>query len=133
VTPRELKLNQIAQGLIAWDAGVEWFEACTEAEKSVILRELGFIVNQAHPLVAEVQRAIEKSGLMSTFTPCVLALKSNPPERAINKIITLPEPERLKSFKLLLALFSIADLRRRSTVCKGGCTHEWHNLGASAA
>jgi hypothetical protein len=127
VTPRELKINQIAQGVVSWDAGVEWFETCAEAERNLILRELGFIVSQAHPLVAEVQPAIEESGLRSTFTPCVLALKSNPPERAIHKIISLPEPERLKSFKLLLALFSIADRRRRSTVCKGGCTHEWHN------
>lgn len=128
-----LKLNQIAQGLIPWDAGVEWFETSTAAEKSVILGDLGFMVHQSHPLVAEVQPAIEKSGLKSTFTPCVLALKSDPPERAIHRIVTLPESERLKSFEFLLALFSIADRRRRSTVCKSGCTHEWHKLGASVA
>ena len=133
MTPRELKLNQIAQDRISWDAGLAWFEACTEAERSVILRELGFMVSQAHPLAAEVQPAIEHSGLRTSFTPCVLALKANPPERAIAKIITLPESEWVKSFTLLLALFSVADRRRRSTVCKGGCTHEWHNLGASAA
>ena len=47
----------------AEEAGGEWFETCAEAERSVILRELGFIVNQAHPLVVEVPPAIEESGL----------------------------------------------------------------------
>ncbi|MFE2517586.1 DUF5958 family protein, partial [Streptomyces mirabilis] len=36
--------------------------------------------------------------------------------------------ELTKSFRLLVALFSIADTRRRTLYCVGGCGHEWHNL-----
>ncbi|MGW3669229.1 DUF5958 family protein [Streptomyces sp. NPDC005141] len=28
----------------------------------------------------------------------------------------------------LVALFSVADTRRRTLHCAGGCGHEWHNL-----
>ncbi|MER8115416.1 DUF5958 family protein [Streptomyces sp. NPDC094031] len=27
-----------------------------------------------------------------------------------------------------MALFGVADTRRRKPYCAGGCTHEWHNL-----
>ncbi|MET9412450.1 DUF5958 family protein [Streptomyces sp. NPDC002935] len=40
----------------------------------------------------------------------------------------LPAYELTKSFRLLVALFSIADTRRRTLHCAGGCGHEWHNL-----
>ena len=130
MTPIVLKLNRIAQGLVSVDHGVEWFESCSQNERAAILRALAFVIHQAHPLVDEVPEAIAAAGLKNTFTPCVLALKANPPERALNKIIALPEAEQHKSFRLLLSLFSIADGRRRNTRCKDGCTHEWHNLGA---
>ncbi|WP_256356042.1 DUF5958 family protein [Streptomyces sp. PKU-EA00015] len=29
---------------------------------------------------------------------------------------------------MLVALFGIADTRRRALNCTGGCGHEWHNL-----
>ncbi|MFE0192180.1 DUF5958 family protein [Streptomyces sp. NPDC058989] len=40
----------------------------------------------------------------------------------------LPAYELTKAFRLLVALFSIADTRRRTLHCAGGCGHEWHNL-----
>ncbi|WP_327189671.1 DUF5958 family protein [Streptomyces xinghaiensis] len=42
----------------------------------------------------------------------------------------LPAYELTKSFRLLIALFSIADTRRRTLYCAGGCSHAWHNLSA---
>ncbi|WP_251069735.1 DUF5958 family protein [Streptomyces sp. ISL-96] len=41
-----------------------------------------------------------------------------------------PSPPLVKSFRLLVALFSIANARRRALHCVGGCSHEWHNLSA---
>ena len=41
-------------------------------------------------------------------------------------MISLPEPERDKAFRLFLALFSLADERRRKTECASGCSHWWH-------
>ncbi|MDX3531055.1 DUF5958 family protein [Streptomyces sp. ID05-39B] len=40
----------------------------------------------------------------------------------------LPAYELTKSFRLLVALFTIADTRRRTLYCAGGCGHAWHNL-----
>ncbi|MFD7321069.1 DUF5958 family protein [Streptomyces sp. NPDC059875] len=43
---------------------------------------------------------------------------------------SLPAYELTKSFRLLVALFGIADTRRRALYCAGGCGHAWHNLSA---
>ncbi|MFJ6528057.1 DUF5958 family protein [Streptomyces longwoodensis] len=40
----------------------------------------------------------------------------------------LPGYELTESFRLLVALFSIADTHRRTLHCAGGCSHAWHNL-----
>ncbi|WP_406483046.1 DUF5958 family protein [Streptomyces sp. NBC_01615] len=38
----------------------------------------------------------------------------------------LPSYDRARAFRLLVALFAIADTRRRERHCVGGCSHEWH-------
>jgi hypothetical protein len=100
----------------------------SSSEKASVLRDLAYIANQAHPLAAEVEQAIGVAGLKRTFTPCVLVSKTYAPEKAFHKILSLPEAEWEKSFRLLLALLSIADARRRATRCAEGCSHEWHQL-----
>jgi hypothetical protein len=42
----------------------------------------------------------------------------------------LPSYDRARAFLLLVALFAIADTRRRERYCAGGCSHEWHQLAA---
>jgi hypothetical protein len=128
--PTQLQLNRIAQGLIPLDVGVAWFEKLTVTEQSSILRDLEYIAQQAHPTAAELPMAIASSGLKKTFTPCVVLLTAVTTRVAISRIASLPAAEHLKSFRLLLALFSIADARRRASQCKDGCTHEWHNIQA---
>jgi hypothetical protein len=44
----------------------------------------------------------------------------------VAKLLKLPHAERERSFRLLLALFQIADERRRSTACLNSCSHWWH-------
>ena len=128
--PNELQLNRIAQGLLAEDVGLRWFEGLSAEERIAVLRDLVHITAQSHPNGEEVPLAIAKSGLKPTFTPCVMLRTAEQPGRALSRIASLSAPEHTKSFRLLLALFSIADTRRRETQCKDGCTHEWHNLAA---
>ena len=82
---------------------------------------------QSHPTVDEITDGIIKSNLKPTYTPCVLLVKK-PLKEAMAQIHNLPENELLKSFILLLSIFSIADKRRKETECSGGCNHQWHNL-----
>jgi len=131
MSPTLLKLNQMAQGLLPWDSGVSWFIGLPSSDKKSVQRDLGFIAKQAHPRADEVDPAIAIAGLKRTFTPCVLVYKASSPEKAFHKIVSLPEAEWEKSFRLLVALLSIADVRRRAMQCAQGCSHEWHHLPRS--
>jgi hypothetical protein len=126
----ELQLNRIAQGIVSLDAGLQWFGALSSSEQGNVLNNLAHMTHQAHPRTEELAPAILRSGLKETFTPCVVLQTSDRPTQALSRIAALPESEHLKSFRLLMALFSIADARRRESECKDGCTHEWHNLAA---
>ncbi|WP_327739315.1 DUF5958 family protein [Streptomyces nojiriensis] len=48
------------------------------------------------------------------------------------KIINLPQDERVKSFRLLVALLGVADKRRRERFCADWCGHAWHRLAAGS-
>jgi hypothetical protein len=128
MTPHELHLNRLAQGLASFESGRQWFEALLPTEQQQALQTLAMITGQAHPLPSELESAISLAELKPTFTPCILARQESAPERAFARILALPNSEWSKSFRLLLALFSIADSRRRSTQCVNGCSHEWHHL-----
>jgi hypothetical protein len=123
----EIQLNKIAQGIVSVQSGIDWFDTFDLNEKKVILHTLGYILTQSRPTIDEITNGIEKSKLKTTYTPCVLMLKK-PFKEAIAIIQNLPENEGEKSFILWLSIFSIADKRRRNTVCSDGCYHEWHNL-----
>jgi hypothetical protein len=123
----ELHLNKIAQGLISIQSGVDWFNSFDLNEKNEVLESLSYILMQSHPTIGEIADGIEKSKLKPTYTPCVLMLKK-PFKEAIAKIRNIPENEWERTFILWLSIFSIADKRRRETICSDGCYHEWHNL-----
>ena len=127
LTPHELQLNRIAQGLIPASEGIAWFEGLGSDEQQAVLRLLVLITVQAHPLKSEVEPAISQAKLKPTFTPCVMVSKAEIPERGFN-FGNLPPHEWTKTFRLLIALFSIADRRRRETTCRNGCSHAWHHL-----
>jgi len=128
LTATELHLNRIAQDQISEVDGYSWFVSQHREEQVKTLGVLARCCLQAHPLAKEVAQAINRSGLKPSFTPCVLLEQAIRPELALQKILALPNVEREKTFRLLIALFSIADARRRVTACSEGCTHAWHNL-----
>ena len=76
LSPTELQLNRIAQGLVPVKEGIEWFVALAQEEQRSVLRALAYITSQSHPLANEVEPAIAEAGLKPTFTPCVMVLKA---------------------------------------------------------
>ncbi|WP_256976545.1 DUF5958 family protein [Streptomyces sp. CS113] len=115
-------LNEIAQGLRPMAEGVEWFESLSEDDQRKILHALVLFCGQARACEEDVPESIERSGIRRTHTPAVMLTKWRFGMEA------LPAYELTKSFRLLVALFTIADTRRRTLHCAGGCGHEWHNL-----
>ncbi|MFF8028848.1 DUF5958 family protein [Streptomyces sp. NPDC007896] len=68
------------------------------------------------------EEAIARSGLRPTYTPTVML-----PRWRLN-MADLPSYDRARAFRLLVALFAIADTLRRERYGFGGCGHEWHQL-----
>ncbi|MEV4334097.1 DUF5958 family protein [Streptomyces sp. NPDC049597] len=119
-------LNELAQGLRTTAEGVEWFERLSEEDQRKTLHALVLFCGQARAREEDVPESIARSGIRHTHTPAVMLTKWRFGMEA------LPDHELTKSFRLLVALFSIADTRRRTLHCVGGCGHEWHNLSAQA-
>lgn len=82
------------------------------------------VLNELAPPGTE---SIEKAGLRPTFTPAVLIVRGRITEQ-LAKVVGLPQDERVKSFRLLIALLGVADGRRRERYCSAGCGHDWHHL-----
>ncbi len=123
----QLIINRISQNIIPFAEGLQWFVDLEETEQISVLQDLRICYEQSHPTDEVVALGLKKSKLKSTFTPCVLILKF-PTRQALAKIMELPKGERIKSFCLLISLFSIADKVRSDKYCKDGCSHEWHNF-----
>ncbi|MET7289595.1 DUF5958 family protein [Streptomyces sp. NPDC005573] len=117
-------LNELAQGLRPTTEGVEWFEGLVEDDQRKVLHALVLFCGQARARSGDVPESIARSGIRATHTPAVMLTKWR------FGMENLPAYELTKSFRLLVALFTIADTRRRSLYCAGGCTHAWHNLPA---
>ncbi|MFE7354555.1 DUF5958 family protein [Streptomyces sp. NPDC057543] len=118
----EVILNELAQGLRPTAEGVEWFEGLSEDDQRKILHALVLFCGQARAREDDVPESIARSGIRPTHTPAVMLTKWR------FGMDQLPAYELAKSFRLLVALFSIADTRRRTLYCARGCGHAWHNL-----
>ncbi|MDX3574582.1 DUF5958 family protein [Streptomyces sp. ID05-47C] len=118
----EVILNELAQGLKTPAEGVEWFESLSEDDRRKTLHALVLFCGQARAREQDVPESITRSGIRATHTPAVMLTKWRFGMEA------LPAYELTKSFRLLVALFTIADTRRRTLYCAGECGHAWHNL-----
>ncbi|WP_370592245.1 DUF5958 family protein [Reinekea sp. G2M2-21] len=126
----ELQINKLAQGLIPIEVGLKWFASSTDAQKLEIMGSLDLCVSQSHPTSEEIIKGTGLSGLRPTYTPCVI-VSSRPFREARSKLKQLRGIDQDRAFSLLLAIFSLADQRRRESDCREGCVHEWHNLTSS--
>ncbi|MFE1841625.1 DUF5958 family protein [Streptomyces sviceus] len=123
---RAVILNELAQGIRPLAAGVSWFEELTDTEQYEVLRDLAGFCIQARATSEDGPESIRRAGIRPTHTPAVLITRGHLTEQ-LAKIINLPPDERVKAFRLLVALLGVADDRRRR-FCADGCGHAWHHL-----
>lgn len=123
----EILLNKLAQDQIPLQEGIKWYDALPENEQKEVLNLVAFYVSQAFTSAESIQKGIELSCIEPTMTP-VGIFQNNNLGTALNKISQLPMAEWRKAFMVLLAIFKVADTKRRGTWCKDGCRHEWHHL-----
>ncbi|MGW3933745.1 DUF5958 family protein [Streptomyces microflavus] len=124
-------LNELAQGLRPIGQGVDWFEALPAEGQSEVLRDLGGHCIQARATVEDGPESVRLAGIRPTHTPAV-PIKRGQLTGQLTKDIHLPQDERVKAFRLSVALLGVADKRSRERFCTGGCTHAWHQLAAAA-
>ena len=125
---RDILLNELAQRLRPMSDGVAWFDSLDAAEQTQVLLYLCHHCIQARAVTEDAPESIRRSGLRPTHTPAVLIARGQIDEQ-LGKIATLtPLDERRKAFKLLVAVLSVADARRRERYCLSGCGHSWHHL-----
>ncbi|WNZ09823.1 DUF5958 family protein [Streptomyces sp. 11x1] len=115
-------LDELAQGLRPTAEDVDWFESLSEDDQRKVMHALVEFCWQARACEDDVPESIARSGIRPTHTPAVMLTKWR------FGMAALPAYELTKSSRLLVALFSIADTRRRMRHCADGCGHEWHNL-----
>ncbi|MEU7242848.1 DUF5958 family protein [Streptomyces sparsogenes] len=128
MTERDVLLNELAQGLRPMSEGIEWFDNLGQEEQSEVLRSLSQHCVQARAIAEDAAEGIRRAGLRPTHTPAVLISRGRIDEQ-LGKVAGLaPIDERRKAFRLLLAVLTIADTRRRERLCSGGCSHWWHRL-----
>ncbi|MDJ0347381.1 DUF5958 family protein [Streptomyces sp. H10-C2] len=128
---RAVRLNELAQELRPLGRGVEWFEGISADEQFEVLRDLSGFCIQARATAEDGPESVRLAGIRPTHTPAVLITRGQLPGQ-LTKIINLPLDERVKAFRLLVALLGVADKRRRARLCADGCTHAWHQLGPDA-
>lgn len=109
------------------EEGIAWFNESGPEQREDILRALNMCIFQSHPTEEDIKDGIAESGLKETYSPCVLVLRK-PFNLARQKAMSLTGLDQERAFRLFLFIFSVADRRRRETQCKGGCSHDWHNL-----
>lgn len=118
----DVYLNQVAQCIKPLKEAIEWFANLAEEAQLLVLRQLVFFSLQSGAIGKDVKDAIFLSGLKPTFTPCQLLIKvlNDEPngsmmlKATLAKVVNLPSSERVKSFRLLIALFEVADRRKRT-------------------
>src|SRR5262249_28192461 len=121
----DLLFNQVARGFRPVTDALDLLARTPVQDRKPLWDELLFILSQVHPSAEDAAAAVRLSGLRPTYTPCVLLLKDHRNVQ-VRKIAALPEDEGPKALRLLLALFSVADERRRAASCHNTCSHWWH-------
>ncbi len=127
----EIIINKVAQDKLTLDDGLQWFKNSDPTEYRSILAWLRLYLEQSHPDQQLIDDSLGKVPLKPTMTPIVL-FRTHPYKVAAVTACDLPDNELEKTFITLLTLFKYADTKRREVFCKGGCTHEWHNLDKTA-
>ncbi|MEW1698023.1 DUF5958 family protein [Streptomyces sp. NPDC091278] len=124
----ERVVNEMTQVHRTLDDGTSWFSGLSPAGRQEVLREVGGYAMQAHITAADGRVGVARSGVKPTANPSVM-ICLDPPRTGF---ADLPADEHVKAFRVLVAVFAVADARRRETSCKGTCGHAWHHLSTAA-
>ena len=128
-TDLDIRLNRVAQGIDPVAQLTSAFDIWPGQEQRDAVRRLVQHALQAGARAEDAAAAVVASGVKPRRTAAVLVVKPGL-EAQLNKIVNLPETELRDGLLFALALFAIADRRRRATQCAGGCSHWWHGGAA---
>ncbi len=120
----EIRINRVVRGMEPLPQFLATFDEATEERRRDLVRGTIRMAEQAGPRDADVPDAIAKSGVNPRRTSAVvigLPLRQN-----VWRLASLPNGDLGDAMRLVLALFAIADDRRRTTRCARGCSHWWH-------
>ncbi len=120
----EILINQYAQELVSINLLVDWFTMLEGDKKRERLNDLIHLIIQSKANNDDASIAINKSGLKTSFTPCVLLQKGVTNDN-LYRIVKLPDNELNKVFNLFISLFSIA-YKRRYEVEKNDPNKWWY-------
>ncbi|MBE8725909.1 DUF5958 family protein [Flavobacterium hungaricum] len=128
---KELLINKIAQDKIDFHLGLHLLLEDKYDFKQLFTTLHYYILNSI-PEKSDYnsktyQKAVNSIPLRPTYTPVVILQKFSP-KIAFNKLAVLPENENKKTITCLLWIFKITDTERRTTECKNGCGHFWHEI-----
>lgn len=108
---QEIQFNQFGQGVCEETKLIGQFESLDIESKRSLLRDVENLIMQSKSTIDDIDKAISKSGLKPTFTPCIV-IKKGLNYGNFQKIISLPENELTKAFRLFIYLFKEGYHRR---------------------
>ncbi len=121
---QEIQFNQFGQEACEETKLIGQFESLDIENKKSMLREVENLIIQSKSTIDDVDKAISKSGLKPTFTPCII-IKKGLSYGNFQKIISLPENELTKAFRLFIYLFK-EGYHRRYLDEKGDLNKWWY-------
>ena len=121
--------NAVVQGKASPEEARTWFIRLSPDSQREAIRWLCQAGLQASVLDTDVPAAIAKAGIRPTVSAAT-ALLAGHLNVQMSKLLNMKGKDAEHAFRLLLALFALADERRRMERCKNGCSHWWHNLDA---
>ncbi len=101
---QEIQFNQFGQGIYKEAKLIDHFESLDIESKRSLLRDVEHLIIQSKSTIDDIDKAISNSGLKPSFTPCIV-IKKGLHHGNFQKIISLPENELTKAFRLFIYLF----------------------------
>lgn len=106
-----IQFNQFGQDVYGETKLISQFESLGIESKRSMLKDIENLIIQSKSTTDDIDKAISKSGLKPTFTPCVI-IKKGLNYGDFQKIIGLPENELTEAFRLFIYLFKEGYHRR---------------------
>jgi hypothetical protein len=120
-------LNEVAQKLRTFEESLAAFERLSREEQLAVLGVLEFMAHQAHATSEDVPEALTRGLVEPSFRPAWQPHTSGIYFATDAHYAKRDMTDLLQQYRYLIALYSVADERRRVD-CAGQCSHWWHHL-----